>query len=351
MKLDLKPFYDLVDQKYISVQKHDTADLLIWNYGPKCQYERYWTPETSMARGLITDSQGNIIARPFRKFFNLGEHTGEDSKLPSLPVENFEVTNKLDGSLGILYFMADKPYLATRGSFTSDQAIKGTEILHKKYSHIKFNPNYTYLFEILFKENRIVVDYKGLEDIILLAQIYTESGEEVSPWDYSDVLTVVEKYDGITDITKLTELAEDNKEGFVVKFKSGIRVKVKFEEYVRLHRLVTGVNARTIWDLLRNNQPFDELINNVPDEYFDWVKKTKINLEKEFKQIEEKAIYGFNQVKDLPTRKEQALFLKEYSRYPGIVFKMLDKQPYGELIWKMLRPAASKPFHQDIDVL
>ncbi len=252
MKLDLKPFYDLVNKKYINVQKHDTADLLIWNYGQRCQFERYWTPETSMARGLITDSQGNIVARPFKKFFNLSEHIGEDTKLPPLPLEDFEVT---------------------------------------------------------------------------------------------------EKYDGITDITKLTELAEDNKEGFVIRFSSGVRVKIKFEEYIRLHRLVTGVNARTIWDLLRNNQSFDELLDKVPDEYFEWVKKTKTNLEEEFKQIEDEAVYAFNQIKYLETRKEQALFLQEHSHYPGVVFKMIDKQPHQDLIWRMLRPVASKPYHQDIDAI
>ena len=70
MKIDITVFHNLVDRKYISVQKHETADLLIWNYSQRCQFERYWTPETRMARGLITDSKGNIIARPFSKFFN-----------------------------------------------------------------------------------------------------------------------------------------------------------------------------------------------------------------------------------------------------------------------------------------
>src|SRR3972149_3073306 len=126
MKINLNVFYDLVQQKYLSVQKHDKVDLLIWNYTPKAQFSRYWTDETMMARGLITDLEGNVIARPFRKFFNYSEHTGEDSKLPSLPMETFEVFDKLDGSLGILYWRGETPYIATRGSFSSDQAIRGT---------------------------------------------------------------------------------------------------------------------------------------------------------------------------------------------------------------------------------
>lgn len=347
-KIDLNLFNDLVNKKYVSVQKHNTADLLIWNYSQRCQFERYWTPETSMARGLITDQEGIIKARPFKKFFNLSEHTSEDSKLPPLPLESFEITEKLDGSLGILYWIGDKPYLATRGSFISDQAIKGTEILHKKYSHISFNQNYTYLVEILYPENRIVVDYKGLEDIILLAQIYTESGEEVSHKDYADVMPIVKQYDGITDISTLASLTEDNKEGFVVRFASGVRVKVKFEEYVRLHRLITGVNSKTIWDLLRNEQPFDELLEKVPDEYFDWVRRTRDNLQDNYNIAEDLAKKRYDEVKDLPSRKDQALKLLD-SNFRSVVFKMLDNQPYKDIIWKILRPVASKPFHQDID--
>ena len=86
-------------------------DLLIWNYTPRVQFGKHWTEETLMARGLITDLEGNVVARPFKKFFNLGEHQGD------LPIEEFNVTEKLDGSLGIVYKRDGIPYLATRGRF------------------------------------------------------------------------------------------------------------------------------------------------------------------------------------------------------------------------------------------
>ncbi len=349
MKINLDKFNKLVEEKYLTVQKHNTADLLIWNYSQRCQFDRYWTKETLMARGLITDNLGNIKARPFEKFFNYEEHTGKDSKLPALPLEEFEVTDKLDGSLGILYFIGDTPYIATRGSFNSDQAIKGTQILHNKYTNVKFNSNYTYLFEILYPENRIVVDYGTLEDIVLIGMIHTETGKEVSFRDYADILPVVNKFEEKNDITKLTSIPKQNAEGFVIRFKSGIRVKMKYAEYVRLHRLVTGVNAKTIWELLKNNQPFDELMERVPDEFYNWIKDKKKDLSKKYNEIEKISKYALKQVKSLKTRREQALFLKEYSKYPGVVFKMLDERPYEEIIWKMIRPRADKPWKTDID--
>ncbi len=89
---------------------------------------------------------------------------GKHYHLPSLlKSSNFDVYEKMDGSLGILYWIDDKPFLATRGAFESEQAIKGTELLRKHQNLNKLNRNYTYLFEIIYPSNRIVVDY-GAEE-------------------------------------------------------------------------------------------------------------------------------------------------------------------------------------------
>ena len=103
-------------------QDHRTLPLSIWNYTPEVQYGQLWDEVTLQCRGLVTDKEGNVVAYPFKKFFNIEEnkHT---------PTENFEVYEKMDGSLGILFFYEGKWVVATRGSFTSEQAVKGAEIL------------------------------------------------------------------------------------------------------------------------------------------------------------------------------------------------------------------------------
>ena len=156
---------------------------------------------------------------------------------------------KLDGSLGISYATPNGIQIATRGSFTSDQAVHATKLFQERYSALPWEADkYTYLFEVIYPENRIVVDYAGLDDLVLLAVIDTQTGQDVPlpEWFPNRVTT----YDGITDLSALKGMAKDNEEGFVVRFSSGLRIKVKFDEYVRLHRLITGVNARRIWELL-----------------------------------------------------------------------------------------------------
>lgn len=352
-KIDLKKFNELKDQKLVSVQKHPVADLLIWNYTKSAQYAGVWTPELRMARGLITDSEGNIKYRPFEKFFNYEEHIGEDSKIEGLPNEPYKVFAKLDGSLGILYWIEDEAFIATRGSFESDQAVKGTIFL-RKYDLTRLNKNYTYLFEIIYPENRIVVDYQGTQGIYLLAVIDTETGETLDINEHCDDFPFVGDMPWEGSIEMLKSHQKENQEGYVLLFESGKRVKIKFDEYVRLHRLITGVNAKHIWDLLRHGQKLDDLIERVPDEFYKWVESTKERLIAEYNMIEAISYEDYDQIKNLKTRKEQAVAIKKLdsnrkAKLSGIIFKILDKKPYEDAIWRMIKPKAELPFKEDID--
>src|SRR3990167_1881441 len=348
--IDKENLQKMIEERYISVQKHPTEDLYIYNYTQKAQFDKVWNNETLNCRCLIMDGKGNIIARPFSKFFNL---EGAINNGEQLPLEDFEVFEKYDGSLGILYFIGDIPYLATRGSFISDQALRGTKMLREKYSGFKFNPGWSYLFEIIYPENRIVIDYDGMEDLVLLAMVNNETAEEADVDNHADSFPVRKRYDGITDYGKLKDLAESNKEGFVIRFKDGKRYKVKFDEYVRLHRLITGVNARRIWDLLRNKEPLDELLDRVPDEFFVWVRTTVENLKKEFEAIQLVVVGDFIKISTqlnliygdgaksidlkIQYRKEFA-DLAVKTKYPQLLFLHLMGRNMDEAIWKLLRP-------------
>jgi T4 RnlA family RNA ligase len=333
--LNIQLLETMIADGYINRQKHPHAQLYVYNYSQKTQYDYLWNEITMACRGLITDETYNIVARPFEKFFNIGEIQNQ-----ILPNESFDVFEKMDGSLGILYWVNDAPAIATRGSFTSEQALKATEILHQKYAHLleSLNRSKTYLFEIIYPQNRIVLDYGHTEDIILLAIIDTFTGNSEPLQGIG--FTIVPKYDGIQDLQILHQLKQDNKEGFVIQYKNGYRVKVKFAEYLRLHRIVTQISNLTIWEHLMNELPFDELLERVPDEFYNWVKKVKADLQAEFNTIENICKQEF---KTLPTQKETALYFITCT-YPKVLFLMMNKKKYDAIIWKMIRPTFSKPF-------
>lgn len=353
MKLNRNDIEALVEKGYIMMNKHPELDLFILNYTKAAQFEKVWNEYTLMARGLVVDGDFNVVARPFPKFFNLEEHKPEE-----IPTDlSFEVFDKMDGSLGILFYYAGTWHLATRGSFTSDQAKKGAEILHWKYQvdnnmYDKLAQGFTYLFEIIYPENRIVVDYNGKKDLVLLAAIENATGNEM-PYEnlkYSG-FDVVKKFtiDKVEDFKDLKLLNGDNREGFIVKFSNGFRVKIKYEEYCRLHRIVTNVSNKTVWEFLKDDKPFGELIDRVPDEFFDWVKETRSEMISQFERIEYIALKDFytRYVKDfLRDKKGFALMVKGHP-YESILFKMFDGKPYRQIIWKLIKPEFAKPFAND----
>ena len=344
MKMNIELLKEMIEKGYVMAQKHPLHNLWIYNYSQFAQYEGLWNDVTMMCRGLILDENYNIVARPFKKFFNIEEHSPND--IPNLP---FEAFMKLDGSLGILYFYDGKPYIASRGSFNSEQSNFATKLLYEKYSHSfnKLSNKRTYLFEIIYPENRIVVDYKGLEDIILLAIIDNESGNDIDFPHLDNYLgfKTVKKYDGIKDISKIRELGNDNEEGFVVKFSNNFRVKIKLAEYLRLHRLITQISNVDIWEHLRNGNSMSEILDRVPDEFFEWVKKIECDLTNQYNEIVEECNKNF---KLFSSRKETAEYFKT-QKYPAVLFNMMDGKKYNDIIWKNIRPKFEKPKYKQID--
>ena len=330
----------MIEEKYISVQKHPDLDLYIYNYTPKAQYDRVWNEATLQCRGLIMDGRGNVIARPFPKFFNLQEIIDQGGQIPA---EDFVVTEKMDGSLGILYWKDEwTPAIATRGSFTSEQAVWASRWLKQHIRKIgtlhRFIPGITYLFEIIYPQNRIVVDYGDREELVLLTALETHNGIEF-PYEYlkgfaeAVELTIVEKYDAIRDFNQIEQ--RPNAEGYVVAFPStGQRFKIKFDEYVRLHRLVTGINAKNIWEYLRMGEDFQRLLDRVPDEFYDWVTRTKNALQSAYDAVEKQCRLDY---KEFDTRKEAELYFQTCT-FPQIMFLMLDKRDYSDAIWKLCKP-------------
>ncbi|BCJ54475.1 hypothetical protein Asp14428_59500 [Actinoplanes sp. NBRC 14428] len=167
-----------LENGHVRTQRHPSRPYVIYNYTEACQYAGAWTPVTLACRGLIADeSTGRVLARPLPKFFN---HT--ESHAPVLrPEARVAVTEKVDGSLGIIYPDGDGWAVATRGSFASEQALHATRVLRTRYAEFAPPAGLTVLVEIIYPENRIVVDYGGLDDLVLLGAVEIATGRTYGP--------------------------------------------------------------------------------------------------------------------------------------------------------------------------
>lgn len=195
-------------------------------------------------------------------------------------------------------------------------------------------------------QNRIVVNYGDYEGLILLSAFDTKSGIEISRTELEKLegeWELVREYKtGDKDYTILKDMISNDSEGFVIRFRDGFRMKIKGEEYIRLHRIITNVSTRDVWEYLKENKPFDELLDKVPDEFYTWVKDTKESLENQFNEIKLKVEKEF---RILVNKKEYAEKIKD-NPIKHLLFKRLDSysQEMDEIIWDMIYPEYSKPF-------
>jgi RNA ligase len=338
----LERLEELVNLGYLKKQVHPTLPLTIWNYTHVAQFENNWNEDTLHCRGLVTDDQGKVWARPFPKFFNIEEH---QYKVPNEP---FDVFEKVDGSLGILFKYEDQLVFCSRGSFESEQAKEFQKIwIEKGHTEADIHPGYTYLFEIIYPENRIVIDYGTERKIVYLTQIQTSTGFEPKFYTTPIMFEAAKTYH-FDSIDQVMNSNLDNSEGYVVRFESGFRVKIKFAEYVRLHKLITQASSLSIWESLSNGDDLEKLLAQVPDEFYAWVKQVKADLEKQFEAIDSEAKKWFSKLmaQKFHNRKDNANFVVNSTpkKLHAILFKMLDEKPYAEIIWKQIRPQYEKPF-------
>jgi len=356
--LDL--FKQMLDTGYIRSQVHPNyPELVIFNYTEAAQFDRVWNAATNVCRGLIVRLESGafddaeVVARPFNKFHNLNtEYVPEtmEENLHGVPL----VTAKLDGSMGVVYFYDGQYWVATRGSFDSDQARWATAWYRARAGEPSWPADITPVCEIIYAANRIVVDY-DFEGLVLLSMIDNETGreiprEELEMWARINNLEVVEKFD-----KTLAECAAEDisgEEGYVLTYSNGVKVKVKFNEYVRLHRILTGLNPKTVWEMLSQGQ--DEAIANLlndpkmPEGFRNWLHEVANELNAKYAAIEREAQAVFAARPASSVRKDQAMyFLKTAKHLSGILFQMLDGKSYAESIWDMVKPKILKTFKKD----
>lgn len=309
--IDMDKLKQHIADGYVSERKHATMSLTILNYTDRAQFDNVWDDVTMACRGIIYNHDtGELLARPFPKFFNWDQ--GQVRYPPAGPCLRME---KMDGSLGILYvpeWLSDgtpqMESVATRGSFHSEQAEWATDFYVNRLCEVMtqtgkwFVPkrDKTYLFEIIYPANRVVVDYGDYSGLVLLDVIDNETGFsdidefENCDWpDYKVGRTVMFKgFDSgqVVDINS-------GEEGFVYLWPTrNFRTKMKSAEYIELHKLVTGLNEKSVWKAMVNGKNAAAICNDLPDEFHQFVKDTYSAIETKMHDIVTTATAEFNEI-------------------------------------------------------
>jgi RNA ligase len=254
--MDLDLLDEMIEQGFVTAREHNSLPLVILNYTPAAQYAWKWNEVTLQARGLIYEideagSRGKVVARPFEKFFNWDQGQGAETWQNPMPPPGPAIRMpKMDGSLGVLYRVPAKPpvdfgdefdyAVSTRGSFHSEQAEWASKFFMQAWESDmagRFKPDNskTYLFEIIYPENRIVVDYGDYEGLVLIDVIDNETGEadlqEYDDCEWPDKAPRTILFQGF-DSGHAADIP-DGDEGFVYLWPSrNFRTKMKSAEYI-----------------------------------------------------------------------------------------------------------------------
>ena len=369
-----------INEGLVDRAEHDDFPLSMLTYGRKATYDNVWDNITRRCRGLIFNRDTfEIVARPFEKFFNLGTagmpetdpstwgSTQTDEVLFGKPT----VWEKMDGFLATLYSYNGKSYIASKGSFHSPHAKWASAQIKETW---QWPLGYTPVFEGICPDLRIVVDYKDFQGLILLALINNETGEELDPCD----LHIYANKNGVEDprqfpLTvdearkKAFDVTVENFEGYVLTwYRAGttpFRLKVKYIDYLRLHRMVSGVSAKAIFKCLAHypesyTGDLQDWLDNSTPWFADFVKKWKRALETRYEEIHVRVSKTYLELCQIAkedvriydriwTRKEWAeRFTASGNKdISGVLFGMLDGKDIEPIIWKLVRPMIknSKP--------
>lgn len=337
-------FRQMQEEKMITLREHEGYPLVIANYSDQAQYKQCWNDVTLNCRGLIYEQlTGNIIARPWKKFFNLG-----DAKAPWIGFDDLvEVTDKMDGSLGILYITPDgKPSISTRGSFHSTQAGWATKHIRREIDlELEMAKEWTFLFEIIYPTNRIVVDYGNFDGLVLLGAVDIHDGYAVGPNEAAAMLnwrgltTEVMPYKSINDVLAADD--RENTEGYVIR--AGNRmVKWKRPDYIELHRLISNLSEKSVWSGLEGGKTPEELCDGLPDEFHGFVRETSARLLADFEdrlnRIEYK--YMLLSVRSNIAPEDRRGFAMAVKDDPDkrYMFALLDEKSIAPMIWQEFKP-------------
>ena len=221
----------------------------------------------------------------------------------------------------------------TRGSFCSDQALRAEQIFNKDYTDEDVNKECTYCFEVIYPQNKLVVDYGAVEDIFLISIIHTKTGKNVNI-DQAGFNTVEKIVTNGICYTTWIQHNVVNEEGYVMRFiTDNLRVKIKFDNYVEKHK-GKSISTEAIKQSIKKMKPIN--LDIIPDESYDEVKGIIDEMNILFKMKENEVLKEYIKIQHQNSTSREVVEAIKHSQYSKILFTLHANKPYDALIWKLL---------------
>lgn len=220
-------------------------------------------------RGIIFDAEtGDIIRRPFHKFFNVNERDETQGHSVDLS-RSHAILEKLDGSMIAPFIVGDKLIWGTKMGAT-DVAKPVEDFVDDRYIDFAVRciaMGYTPIFEWCSRKQRIVLDYK--EDQLILTAVRNMITGEYIPLERTQYnIPLVREFAPQTDMKAFLQYVHDleDLEGFVVRFDDGHMLKLKCDWYVQIHKAKEAIlQDRNIVEIILDEK-LDDIKAHLPAE-------------------------------------------------------------------------------------
>jgi RNA ligase len=228
-------------------------------------------------RGMIFCSEtGDILRRPYHKFFNVGERADHLPDTFDLS-KSHVILEKLDGSMIVPFMLNGEIRWGTKMGLT-DVAAPVEEFVAARPDYAELaesliSVGYSPVFEWCTRKQRIVLDY-GSDDMLVLTAVRDIITGEYLPHNQLVLLgvarhiPVVKAYEPATDMDAflLYTKALKDVEGFVIRFADGHMAKVKCDWYCQIHRAKDALTQdRNIVEMILDCN-IDDLKTHLPAE-------------------------------------------------------------------------------------
>jgi RNA ligase len=221
------------------------------------------------ARGIKFDRNGDLLARPFQKFFNLGERDETRPELVDFS-KPFDILDKLDGSMVHPVLVDDQILWMTKMGL-SDTALRAGEFARRngydRMARDLLADGITPIYEWMSPRDRIVVRY-DTDSMPLTALRRTHSGEYLRWGEMEGTaarygVPVVGHFRGSFQGIKAFQEhigALEGEEGYIIRFHDGHMLKLKNLWYLRIHKNKEEIeHEKNVWNLVLEDRVDDVL--------------------------------------------------------------------------------------------
>lgn len=305
-----------------------------------------WAAIRRECRGMVFDSiTGEIIRRPYHKFFNVNEREETQDHIINLSQSHI-VLDKLDGSMIAPFINNGEIIWGTRMCAPDfHEAVAAFVDNHSWYAifaNEAIRAGWTPIFEWCSRKTRIVLDHPE-DQLILTAMRNIYSGHYISYFEMCEWagyygpngIPVVGAFGSQSDIQKFIDHVRDleDVEGYVVRFEDGHMVKLKCDWYVQIHKAKEAIlQDRNIVEIILN-----EKLDDVKAHLLDDERDRLTQFENEFNRAVINVVNDiFTEIVHISQREldrktfaiEHAPMLNQFVR--PIIFALWDVDPIGQ---------------------